>query len=369
MIDDNQHSYVKYLPVLKWRQGEYQALLRLDKSIKKLLYPLFVIPPVEYDFEEQKPKKTAEEHVEKLARRYWDKWGALPCLLDIDPSLHLDSVKDGRTIPEFIFDEISSIGGHFSPVIHLDYDVSYIRAVKKTYCDRSYGIGIRVSLDELADPSSYNKIEQLLIQIGCNSHEVDLIVDFRKGANYKPTEDVVCMTSTLLGVIPKIATYRSIYVIGTSLELEMVKKPGAEQERDDWAFYKQLHSALKADFPNLGFGDYTVETPDFTSLDMRMMKPAAKLVYSYEDKWLVYKGGSFRDNPSQMKTLCNSLISSPHNYFYGKNFSPGDKKISDCSTGACGTGNLSTWKEASISHHLTLVVSQIANLNGSQKLP
>ena len=37
--------YRKYLPMLKWRQGEYQALLRLDKKIKKNLYPLFIIPP------------------------------------------------------------------------------------------------------------------------------------------------------------------------------------------------------------------------------------------------------------------------------------------------------------------------------------
>ena len=322
--------------------------------------------PVEFDFEEQKPKKTAEEHVEKLAKRYKEKWGGLPSLVDIDDSLHLDHVKDGRTIPEFIFDELNSVKGHFSPVIQLDYDVSYVNAVRNSYSHCSYGIGMRVTLSELADPMNHARIQQLLLNIGCAPSSTDLIVDFRKGAEYEPTDDVVFMLAALLGGIPNISEFRSIYIVGTSLELDLVKKPGAEQERSDWLFYKALYSALKSDFPNLGYGDYTIETPEFSSLDMRMMKPAAKLVYSYEEKWVIYKGGSFRDDPSQMKPLCSRLVKSPQGYFYGDKYSPGDKKIYDCSKGNCGTGNLSTWKEAAVSHHLTLAVRQCANLNGVQ---
>ena len=351
---------------MKWRQGEYQALLRLDQKIKKNLYPLFVIPPVEYDFEEQKQKKTAEQHVEKLAKRYKEKWGGQPSLIDIDTSLHLDNVKDGRTIPEFIFDELHSQKGHFSPVIQLNYDKSYLNAVKKSWQECSYGIGLRISLDELADSTNYTKIQQVLSYINCTPTNIDLIIDFKKGAEYKPTENVTLMLSILLGLLPNISEYKSIYIVGTSLELDIVKKPGTEQERNDWIFYKSLHSVVKTDFPNLGFGDYTIETPVFSSLDMRMMKPAAKLVYSYEDKWIIYKGSSFRDNPSQMKDLCTQLISSPQKYFYGKSYSKGDEKIYDCSKEKCGNGNLSTWKEGAVSHHLTLAVHQIANLNGFQ---
>ncbi|ANQ25168.1 hypothetical protein BA894_01310 [Vibrio natriegens] len=361
--------YKKYLPILKWRQGEYQALLRLNRKVKSNIYPLFVIPPVEFDFEEQKPKKSAEQHVEKLAKRYKDKWGSLPSLVDIDRSLHLDNVKDGRTIPEFIFDELNSVNGHFSPVIQLDYDSSYIHAAKKSWLACSSGVGVRVSLDELADPSNHVQIQTILSFIGCMPCHADLIIDFRKGANYEPIEDVVLMLSALLGLLPQVKDFRSVYVAGTSLELDLVKKPGAEQKRNDWLFYKSLHAAIKAEYPNLGFGDYTIETPDFSSVDMRMMKPAAKLVYSYEDKWIIYKGGAFRDDPSQMKKLCARLVNSPQGYFYTEKFSPGDKKIYDCALGKCGTGNLSTWKEAAVSHHLTLAVYQSANLNGFQTLP
>ncbi|ANP76771.1 hypothetical protein A134_10285 [Vibrio crassostreae 9CS106] len=362
-------SYKKYLPIIKWRQGEYQALLRLKQGIKQNLYPLFVIPPIEFDFEEQKLKKSAEEHVEKLANRYKTKWGTASSLIDIDSSLHLDHVKDGRTIPEFVFDELRSVKGVFSPVIQMDYDASYINAVKKNWLAGGIGVGIRISLDELADPSNHTKILTLLSTLTCPTSSTDLIIDFRKGANYEPNEDVILMLSALLGLLPKINEFRSIYVAGTSLQLDLVKKPGSVQKRQDWIFYKSLHAKITRDFPRLGFGDYTIETPEFSSLDMRMMKPAAKLVYSYKDEWIIYKGGSFRDDTSQMKDLCSKLVNSPQNYFYGEPFSPGDKKIYDCAQGKCGTGNLSTWKEAAISHHLTLVVHQNASLNGFQTLP
>ena len=48
---------MKYVPVLKWRQGEYQTLHRLSDSIKDSITPLVNIPPIEWDFEEKRMKK------------------------------------------------------------------------------------------------------------------------------------------------------------------------------------------------------------------------------------------------------------------------------------------------------------------------
>ncbi|MFM2667156.1 beta family protein [Vibrio mediterranei] len=359
-MSEAKGTFKNYLPILKWRQGEYQALLRLNKEVKKNLYPLFVIPPVEFDFEEQKPKKSAEQHVEKLADRYIKKWGKALSLIDIDSSLHLDNVSDGRTIPEYIFDELELIGGSFSPVLQLDYDVSYVNAVKKSWLSCQKGMCIRVSLDQLADASSSTQISNFHSFIGCPEDKTDLVIDFKKGASYEPYENVVELLSMLLGTVCNVNQYRSIYIVGTSLALDEVKKPGAKQQRHDWLFYKSLHSTAKSDFPNIGFGDYTIETPEFSSLDMRLMKPAAKIVYSSKNNWIIFKGTSFRDNPAQMKDLCDALIKS--GYYYDPAFSNGDKKIHDCSLGICGTGNMSTWKEAAISHHLTLAVHQNASL-------
>ena len=58
------------------------------------------------------------------------------------------------------------------------------------------------------------------------------------------------------------------------------------------------------------YGDYTIVHPDFTPMDMRMIKSAGKLVYTTPANWEVRKGGAFRDNPEQMHDHCASIVGS-----------------------------------------------------------
>ena len=64
-----------YVPAIRWRQGEYQALLRLAPAAKDRIVPFITIPEIEFDFEEWRPKKSVHEHVHPFASRYKGKWG------------------------------------------------------------------------------------------------------------------------------------------------------------------------------------------------------------------------------------------------------------------------------------------------------
>ena len=44
-----------YVPVLKWKLGEYQALHRLASDIKDRMTPLIEIPDIGYDFDAHVP--------------------------------------------------------------------------------------------------------------------------------------------------------------------------------------------------------------------------------------------------------------------------------------------------------------------------
>lgn len=48
MFDHNH-----YVPVLKWRMGEYQALLNLKKTVADWVTPLIEIPTEGWDFEKR----------------------------------------------------------------------------------------------------------------------------------------------------------------------------------------------------------------------------------------------------------------------------------------------------------------------------
>jgi hypothetical protein len=75
-------AFERYMPVLKWRQGEYQALLKLHDSVKERVLPLIEITPPDFDFELWQPKKTVDGHLERVPERLWKKWGPRPALID-----------------------------------------------------------------------------------------------------------------------------------------------------------------------------------------------------------------------------------------------------------------------------------------------
>ena len=64
-----------YVPFLKWRQSEYQALYKLKEEIKDFIVPYIILPPLEYDFEAKCLKKTIQEHIEPMPDRIEKKWG------------------------------------------------------------------------------------------------------------------------------------------------------------------------------------------------------------------------------------------------------------------------------------------------------
>ena len=108
-----------YTPILKWRQGEYQALFKLDDSIKNKIKPIFVIPPIEYDFEEQRPKKTVQEHIQTVPKRYFAKWKNRTSFIELHESLIGQHMTDGRSVIKFIMSELNNDGLFATPVVKL----------------------------------------------------------------------------------------------------------------------------------------------------------------------------------------------------------------------------------------------------------
>lgn len=345
------------MPVLKFRQAEYQALLRLDETIKGSILPLFIVPPVEYDFEEQRLKKSPLEHVEKLSPRLKGKWGDGEFLLDIDESLHAEYTPSGIYLIEHMYEEIKSKSLNPIPVFSLSYSDKYLQCIKSFLPENDNRVAFRVGFDELSDPSNYQVLLTTLQKLSIEHCNATLIIDFKDQADYSQ-KDTICNLLEMISGFWGMDLYFAIYIIGTSLDLSQVKKPGATLDREEWNLYEAL---CTSSFPlDVGYGDYLVETPYFLSIDMRKIKPAAKLIYSSFDCWHVIKGTAFRDNPSQMREICKELLSIEGVYI-DKGYSKGDARISECANGEGTTGNLGTWKEVAISHHLTLVVNQLSS--------
>lgn len=354
----------KYVPILKWRQGEYQALFLLASEIKDSVVPLVIIPPREFDFEENKMKKTVHEHVETFPKRLKQKWSTRLALIDTHESLEDEKMDDGRLVIEYVLEETKSLGCEVVPVVGLKRRSLYLDSAKAFTAGSGCGIALRIRLDELNSPTVSADVNALLKYLSVPWDNVDLIVDLGDPGNFQPYQ---VFAKVIAGAVSKIAgckSSRSTTFVGTSLKLSNVKKPGATQPRHEWSLYKELRSEIEKYMPAPSFGDYSIEAPDFAEgIDMRMVKPGGKIVYTTIDSWFIPKGGAFRTNTAQMIGHCNAIISSGH--YMNRHYCKGDERIEDTANKVKNCGSLTTWKGVGVNHHITFVVRQIAKQYGT----
>jgi Beta protein len=85
-----------YVPLLRWRMGEYQALQKLDDAPKAAIVPLLEVLPPDFDFELRQPKKDVDEQLKSFGNQLKKRWGARPALLDGAQLSPETRMRDGR---------------------------------------------------------------------------------------------------------------------------------------------------------------------------------------------------------------------------------------------------------------------------------
>ena len=353
-----------YVPALRWRQGEYQALLRLANSVKDRIVPFITIPEIEFDFEEWRPKKSAQEHVHPFAARYKAKWGIRPAWVGVHESIVDKPMDDGRDIFTYVFDAMRGFQANAIPAIPLGADAATIRAVSSIVKTDGQGVAISVRLEDLMKPDPQARIEKLVSTLGAPLAKTDLVIDL--GApNFEPYDAFAGALVAAMRRLGELNAFRNFVLIGTAIPetFRDIAKGEDEIPRHDWIFYRALVAKMPGDMRRPNFGDYTIVHPDFTPLDMRKIKAAGRVVYTTPLCWEVRKGSAFRDNPEQMHGLCASIVGSGK--FKGANYSDGDYYIAKCAVRKEGPSNPTRWKGVAINHHITHVLDDLATFGAA----
>ena len=166
-----------YVPALRWRQGEYQALARLAAAAKDRIVPYVTIPEVEFDFELWQPKKTVQEHVHPFAARFNAKWGRRPAWVGVHPSISGKPMGDGRDIFTYVFEALRAFQTNAMPAVPLDASSPMVASVATIVATHGLGSAIAVRLENLMKPDARTRIEALAASLGLLLDEVDLIID------------------------------------------------------------------------------------------------------------------------------------------------------------------------------------------------
>lgn len=350
-----------YVPAIKWRQGEYQALLGLKEETKDCVCPLITIPEPEFDFEEERPKKTVHEHVHPFAQRYKSKWKNRLAWIAFDKNIVDQSMNDGSDVFSYTFSQLRANQANAIPAISLDASPTTVNEVSKIIATDSLGVAVILRLEDLmkADPAS--ALHTFIDTLGIQSSEVDVILDI--GApNFEPYTD---FADALIGVtagLGNLHLWRNWVLVATAIPetFTSVAKGEDALPRHEWLFYKELAKRIPNNMRMPNFGDHTIVHPKFKAIDMRLVNPSGKLIYTTPTTWLVYKGGSFRENRAQMHIHCAKAVAS--SYFRKTDFSLGDEYIAKCAAKLEGPSNQSRWKNVAINHHITHVIDDLAKL-------
>ena len=260
-------THTDYVPILKWRQGEYQALLRLPDAVKDRTVPLIEITPPDFDFETWTPSKSIDDHLAKFAARFRAKWGTRLALLDcglLDPA---EVMQDGKHPMQYLCEEAFAQGATLVPVIRLDSNTAYRSAVKTANSMMQTGMVLRFSLNEAMDPAFDASVGALLQQLGVTISDCDVVLDL-EAPSWDPLDVLVNIVAAAIQASNAMANARSLTLAGTSFPASMAEVTGPLQfwPRREWTFFRALLAALGETVRKPTFADYAIAANGYSQM-------------------------------------------------------------------------------------------------------
>lgn len=327
-----------YVPIVKWKKGEQEALRELDDSIKKQIIPLIELTP---DINFSKFQSTLD---------YWEN---KHFYFDVIPEFYEENNGEvyfellKQCDPEYVI-----------PVVFLSDNLS---ALKEAYNYSNNGIAIRITNND------FEGLENDLNALKDNFtyENIDLIIDLKE-INKDTLSDRKIILKAILPDIPDIKSFRNIIIAGSSFPQslsDIEKYEPVLLDRYEYKFWESTKDLASKYNINLLYSDYCVNHPSFFQFIIGM-SPSFNIRYSCNDSFLIMKGDSLKKGGLESDNVirfCEKLINSGE--FSGKEFSWGDNYIyTRCKDDAKSFGNLTTWRKVGTNHHITLVVNQLSNL-------
>ena len=363
---DSKH----YIPILKWKRAEQGALKALEERHKKDITPLiqFVMPKNKPQEQLEDVIARFEEQLPEMPEKLIEVWGRTPIFVGV--SLLFTTPLKAKTF-DVILREGHKLGGIFIPVIHLNDDQQVKELVWSLSKETSSGLCIRLICSDFADPTNPTELNQeianLLSSGGLSEKDIDLLLDIKETGD---NGDKYTRYLNFSQNIPNLTKWRTFIFASGSFPEDLSQ---CELDKDnfipriDWKSWKEQINDKKLQ-RKPSFADYTIQHPIYKEAS-QFFHPTSSIKYTLENEWLIMKGQRQKfDN-----YLANAaLLVKNKKYYYGENFSDGDKYIAEKAKhfetyikkpSVKGTGSTETWLRAGINHHLVLAAHQVANLS------
>lgn len=342
------NSDLLYVPILKWKQGEQEALKQLRDEQQRMILPIIELTDLE------EPKTI----IKNLKDCYPD-----PVYMDT-----IIADEDDRNFLLTIIDEGHNNGVEIYPICYVD-DLADLVIKLPKHTNR---LAIKIPIPEDIEGPNYKDIFSLLKKFQDEYNIIlDIILDLnfikdKTDANrqYKDTKDLI--NEYLINE----SFYNLIIVSTTSFPESLSSIPAGGKVncyRFDFLIFKKLIENFSALKDNLVYSDYGVTKYTASNIDFSKLRYGIlpKIRYTLEDSYLILKGERDSKTRKLIKDyiyLSKEILES--NYYYGENFSYGDLEIKEIalSLNKKGPGSNTNWVTISANHHIAVVIEQLSNL-------
>ncbi|UZD60578.1 beta family protein [Shewanella algae] len=359
----------RYVPILRTKQGEFDAYGNLSPSAKRDILPLFDLSAFAPSARRSKTYNSlpnpVEVYINDRAHHVSQVVGQASLMVDIFKWAPNSSIENGEHVLSFYSYRLESLGCNVIPVIGYErWEDREYSSVLKGMSERYRSFCIRLesfAFDDMIEEEPFVEcIEDIIESMALNVKECGVILDFADVT--KPSESVIELGVKISTALRLLDAYdfKFISIAGCSVS-EIVNDMVPEQNSTGLVVRKEMLAWKTARSFNrkqrLVFGDYGVVNPELGD-DIIAPDANGKIRYAIPEKIFVVRGYSRRTGAkgAQMYELSKELVRSHH--YLGAGFSWGDSKVADCANELL-MGNPMNWVSFDTNHHITFVLGEI----------
>jgi len=218
------------------------------------------VPPVPWDFVNEAPSKSLDEHLGKVPEKLFGAWGrkrdVFLDLLWVPPA---DRMQSGAHQLTFVLDGLRKLGVDAVPVTGPARDTAYQAAVNQAVGVDNRGACIRLTSDDLGDlPGLASELEGLQETLGLAPDKLDLVIDLQE---VTPRNEALVVTGTraVLNGLPQITKWRTLTLAAAAFPENLSDVPAGTVvpiPRADWTLWLAIRGGKPSRLP--AFGDYAI---------------------------------------------------------------------------------------------------------------
>ena len=347
---------ITYIPFLKFKTGEVNAISELDPVVHRSICPFFDFPKKgdisadEFRDSVGKIDRAIAKHMPGVAELYFDNY-------DISDDLTIA----GEQNYSYLLRKLAK--WPIVPVVGVDRAKPRIAAVAKLKDDgviRSGHIALRVTTEEF---ESYVAIQDEITDLEplfALFESIDLVFDLRiyDGADpEKLSRSILSFSKKFCGKYK----VRRVVVTGSSIPSSIgnVLKVKTEclLDRAELAVFEKV--AAKHDHAHLVFGDYATVSPDYAEVtlppEMMQNVMTPKFTYTLKGRHFFIRGERIRGNYEQYFEMARKLCAK--GFYRGKAFSWGDAYLNSKSLELGGNCTPASVIKPTVNAHISYMAS------------